>query len=85
MPGWLNAPSWAEWLQFCRTRGWMFVSEQPHVYSDGDMTADVGRMQPASEVPGVIFFRNDRKYSGSSAPHWVCDRRAALARVGGAA
>lgn len=80
IPGWLNAPIWAEWLQFCALRGWVFVSEQPHVYADGVMTTHVRQWVKASDVPGVLFFSNNREYSASAAPPWVCGRRARQAK-----
>lgn len=85
IPSWLNAPDWAEWIQFCSQRGWLFVSEQPHVYSDGVVSVHVGKMKRACEVPGVLFLTNSKRYSGMATPHWVVDRRNALARVAGGA
>lgn len=82
IPGWLNAPDWANWLQFCKQRGWVFADERPHVYGDGVMSVhgqkDGIRFIRACEVPGVQFFSNRNQTSGGEAPFWVTDRRAGL-------
>lgn len=83
IPGWLNAPAWANWLQYCKVRGWMFVEEQPYVYNDGVMSAhsetkECLQMVRACEVPGVQFFSNRNSVLGGAAPFWVCDRRKGL-------
>lgn len=75
IPGWLNAPEWANWIRFCKDRGWVFTQEEPHVYSDGVMAPE-GNFVRACEVPGVLFFANRNRTVGEQAPFWVSDRRA---------
>lgn len=84
IPGWLNAPEWAQWVHYCSSRGWVFLSEDPHVFGDGHVSGHASQLVPANQVPGVLFHPNRRHYLGQGAPHWVCDRRRALAGAGGA-
>lgn len=85
IPGWLNAPGWANWIQFCSTRGWLFASEEPHVFRDKHVSVHGAKIQRACEISGVMFFENKHGYSGVSTPHWVDDRRRHLAKATGAA
>lgn len=68
IPCWGNAPEWAEWLQFCTTRGWVFCTAQPHVFGDGHMTSHGHRFVLACDVPGIKFKPNRKFYSGQGKP-----------------
>lgn len=68
IPGWNDAPEWANWVQFCTLRGWVFTDKPPHVYSDGVSSVHGVKFIEAIKTPGIVFLRNHKHYSGRSRP-----------------
>lgn len=81
IPRWDKAPEWAEWLQFCKTRGWVFCTMQPHVFGDGHMTCHGHRFVLACDVQGMTFKPNRKCYSGQGRPFADEDVPATLSTV----
>ncbi|UMO77218.1 hypothetical protein SmaMPs15_000067 [Stenotrophomonas maltophilia phage vB_SmaM_Ps15] len=68
IPGFIGAPEWAQWVQYCRSRGWIFTDKPPHVYADRHVSIHGVKWKLAVKVPTVEFLRNHKCYSGRSRP-----------------
>lgn len=69
IPGWLDSPDWAEWLQYCSGRGWLFMSKQPeHIFSDGYASSHKVKLIRACDFPKVAWLNNRKGYSGRGRP-----------------
>lgn len=75
IPGFLDAPEWAQWVQFCTLRGWVFYSKRPHVFNDGVASTQVDshgynglKWKEADKTDKVVYLPNKKMYSGNSRP-----------------
>jgi hypothetical protein len=75
IPGFKDAPEWAEWVQFCTQRGWVFYNKRPHVFPDGVASSQLDnagynglKYIKASDTDNVVYLSNPKGYTGKSRP-----------------
>jgi len=68
IPGFLKSPDWADWVEFCPKKGWLFMEKMPEDSSSIGVITYGQKWMRACDFIGVEFIRNHKMYSGKSRP-----------------